>query len=127
VMLPIELDFASPILQPPVRATWSVAAELSVPANRQGFFPVEGTVTLDEEASADTRIELGAEIYNFGNSQPAPTVVKDLPRSVVIAKGEQSASFDFLVRKIGSPYNVRLWAFRPSGQQVAYPMTVPAS
>jgi hypothetical protein len=96
VTVPIELDFANPTLQPPVRATWSVAAELSVPADSQGFFPVEGTVALDAEAAADTRIDLGAEIYNFGNSQPAPTVVRDLPKRVVIPRGERSASFDFL-------------------------------
>ena len=126
-MVPIELDFSSPVLQPPLRATWSVAAELSVPADSQGFFPVKGRVTLDEEAAVDTRIAIGAEIYNFGNTQPAPTVVKDMPKRVTIRKGERSASFDFLVRRIGSPYNVRLWAFAPTGQQAAYPMTVPSS
>jgi hypothetical protein len=127
VSLPIELDFANPILQPPVPATWSVSADLSRRANRDGFFPVQGTVTLDEEAAADTTLDLGAEIYNFGNAQPAPSVVKSLPTKVTIHAGESSASFDFLVQRIGSPYNIRLWAFRATGQQVAYPMTVPAS
>ena len=127
VTVPIELDFSSPVLQPPLRASWSVAAELSVPADSQGFFPVEGTVTLDQVAADDTQIQVGAEIYNFGNTQPAPTVVKDMPKRVTVPQGQRSTSFDFLVRRIGSPYNIRLWAFLPTGQQVAYPMTVPAS
>jgi hypothetical protein len=127
VTVPFEIDFSSPVLQAPLRATWSVAAELSVPADSQGYFPVTGTVTLDQTAAADTQIQIGAEIYNFGNTQPAPTVVKDMPRRVTVATGQRSTSFDFLVRRIGSPYNVRLWAFAPTGQQVAYPMTVPAS
>lgn len=127
VTVSIELDFANPVLQPPLRASWSVVAELSVPPDSQGYFPVTGTVTLDETADADTPIQIGVELYNFGKTQPAPTVVKDMPTRITVPQGQRSRSFKFLVRKIGSPYNVRLWAFAATGQQVADPMTVPAS
>jgi hypothetical protein len=127
VALPMEFDFAQPILQPPVRATWSITADLMIPPNAQGFFPVRAVVTLDEEAAADTTIQLGAEIYSFGNSQPAPSVIRDLPTRVTIRKGQSVGKVSFLARKIGTPYNVRVWAFRTNGQQVAFPMTVPAS
>jgi hypothetical protein len=126
VTIPIELDFTNPVLQPPLPATWSIDAELSLPANSQGYFPVTGTVTLDETADTDTLIQIGAELYNFGNTQPAPTVVRSMPTRVIVPAGRRSTSFDFLVRRIGSPYNVRLWAYQPTGQQIAYPMTVPA-
>jgi hypothetical protein len=127
VTLPMAFDFSQPILQPPVPAEWTVAADLRLPANAQGFFTVRGTVTLDEARDASTTIELGAEIYNFGDSQPAPTVIRDLPKQVTILAGKLTAGFEFQARRIGSPYNVRVWAFQSRGQQVAFPMTVPAS
>ena len=128
VTLPMEFDFSQPILQPPLRPTWTITAELTTPANRQGFFPVKGTVTLDRASSIlDTIIDLGAELYNFGSGKPEITVIKNLPTEVVIPAGSLSSSFNFLVQRIGSPYNVRVWAFQSQGQQTGYPMTVPAS
>ncbi len=121
-----EFDFAQPVLQAPKPATWSVDAELKTPANSQGFFTVDGTVTLNQPNILETTILLGGEIYNFGNTQPAPTVIKNLPTQITIPGGATSATFEFLARRIGSPYNLRVWAFQAQGQQVAFPLTVPA-
>jgi len=121
-----EFYFAQPVLQAPKPATWTVDAELKTPANSQGFFTVDGTVTLNQPNILETTILLGGEIYNFGNTQPAPTVIKNLPTQITIPGGATSATFEFLARRIGSPYNLRVWAFQAQGQQVAFPLTVPA-
>ena len=121
-----EFDFAQPVLQAPKPATWTLNADLKTPPNTQGYFTVDGTVTLNQPNILDTTILLGGEIYNFGNTQPAPTVIKNLPTQITIPAGEPSANFEFLARRIGSPYNLRVWAFQAQGQQVAFPLTVPA-
>jgi len=127
VTLPYEFDFSRPVLQPPLAATWTVIANLTRPSLR-GVFPVQGTVTLlSEPSSEETTILLGAEIYDFGSSSPATTVIKHLPLNVTIPTGQLSTNFNFGAERIGHPYNVRVWAFKANGQQYAYPMTVPAT
>lgn len=123
--VPIEFDFSKALLQPPLPALWTITATLTPVRNPNGFFPVNGTVTLNEPSPTDTTLYLGAEVYPFGNSQPADTVIKNLATQVVVPAGELSASFSALAQFIGFPYNVRWWAFQSQGRQIAYPMTVP--
>lgn len=122
----IALDFSKPLLQPPLPALWTISASLTPISNPQGFYPVQGTVTLNAVSSTNTTIGLGAEVYPFGNTQPADTVIKNLPLSVTIPAGSLVANFTALAQNIGFPYNVRWWALQGSGRQIAYAMTVPA-
>lgn|GEM_PF-2388563 len=122
----IALDFSRPLLQPPLPALWTISASLTPIQNPQGFYPVQGTVTLNAVSPTNTTIGLGAEVYPFGSTQPADTVIKSLPLSVTIPAGSLTANFTALAQNIGFPYNVRWWALQGSGRQTAYAMTVPA-
>ena len=124
--VPIEFDFSKAILQPPLPATWTITADLGSNAVN-GFFPIKGTVTLNEQADIDTTLYLGAQLEPSGSSfTPKPSVIKNLPISVVIPAGQTSASFNAYAQRVGSPYNVQWYAFQSQGQQATYGMTIPA-
>lgn len=126
--IPVQLDFAKAILQRPLDATWTVSAVLNR-ATVNGFFPVVGTVTLNQASNVDTTLYLGAQLQsvNNGGYTPTPSVIEKLPFKLVIPAGQISATFNTFAQQVGSPYNVQWYAFQAQGQQAGYPMTIPAS
>jgi len=126
VTIPLEFDFSKAILRPPLDADWTVQVIL----NRnvmQGFFPVQGTVTLNQSADIDTVVNLGAQVYPSGGFTPAPSVIKNLASQLVIPAGQLSAAFNAMAQQVGSAYNLRWYVFQNQGKQAIYEMTVPAS
>ena len=124
--IPIQLDFGKAIMQPPLPATWKIATEMGQAIN--GFFPIQGTVTLDELADIDTTVFLGAQLEPSGNTfTPKPSVIKDLPTDMVIRAGQPSATFTARAQRVGAPYNVQFYAFQAQGQQAGDGgLTIPA-
>jgi hypothetical protein len=128
--IPIQLDFGKAIMQLPLPATWTVTATTQTAITMGGlvFFPIQGTVTLNQTSGTNTTLYLGAQLQAAGTSfTPTPSVIKNLPLQLVIPAGQTSATFSALAQRVGSPYNIQWYAFQTQGQQAGYPMTIPAN
>ena len=127
VNIPIGIDFSVAIMRPPLPATWTVSTELNTTAIN-GYFPITGTVTLDEPLDINTVILLGAQLEPSGNSFiPTASVIQDLPLSLTIFAGQTTGTFTARARRVGSPYNVQFYGFQTQGEQAGDGgQTVPA-
>lgn len=128
--VPIQFDFGAAILQPPQPATWTIAASLNLtPMDR--LFTVNGMITLNQANSTPTTLFLGAQLQPAGASFiPTPSVIRNLAKQIVIPADQTKAPFTAQAQAVGHPYNVRFYAFLPTGQQAgddASSITVPSN
>jgi hypothetical protein len=124
--IPIQLDFSQPIMQLPIPADWTLTADRHPKPDEKGFFPIDGTVTLNQAATSDTTLYLGAQIEQSGIHRPAPTSIRGLPPTVKIPAGQLSATFTTAALRTGFPYNVQFYAYQTQGKQAVYQMTIPS-
>lgn len=123
--VPVQLDFSKPIMQLPLAADWTLVAELDHNQSN-GFFPIQGTVTLNQASTANTVLFLGAQIQAVGSgTPPALTAIRGLPPTVTIPAGQLQGTFTTLAQRLGKAYGVQFYAYQTQGKQAAYPINIP--